>query len=123
MTVNNERAENSVEFYRPQGCRYVKHDAKVADFTAADTNKHITALTGLPANTIAAVLAASRVAGTGNLYVYMDAAVTYGSRIMPQSPSVGLGEVVSTDGASVAFANSVANDDWNVWCTGYWVNT
>jgi len=101
------------------GMQFFAYNAKVADITHADTNKHTVSLAtmGLPLNTVAMVILVNRVAGTGNIRVYSNEGTT----------SADLVNSGGRNWITIGLANqrlqydlTVANDDWDLFCLGYW---
>jgi len=101
----------------------VPTNGKIADITHADTNKHLLTLAAALGETrkiIAVQLWAFRQAGAGEFRTY---------------PNEGLLEVgyvqfgpaqwtVIADGTQrLQYSLSVANDDWDLYCIGYMVET
>jgi len=90
--------------------------SKIADITHADVNEHTLtpAALGLPANTVAILMKADRIVGTGNLNVRTvaaGAAMTFinGDEMFWPVDNTGV----------FRYSLSVANDDWDIGCYGY----
>ena len=102
---------------------FVPDNTKVADITHADVNHHTITLAtmGLPVTAVCLILGAMRQGGTGMFYAY------------PNEGGVGfyIGHVGGTSYAkSVGIINqrleynlTVANDDFDLYCFGYWIES
>ena len=99
---------------------FVPYNGKIADINESDTNKHtldLASALGEARKIIAVIIRASRVSGTGNFYAYPNEGTT--------DESVGEGAgmtklIVIKDGTQrLQYAQSVSNDDWDLFCFGY----
>jgi len=117
LTVNNERSDNSVEFYRDRVARIVPTTGKIYDITHADTNEHTVALPATyPANTKAIIITGIRIAGTGYVRIKSVSGGTgYDSCLDVRFQYMW---IRATDGLFY-YNLSVANDDFDVYATGY----
>ena len=97
---------------------FTPHNGKVADITHADVAKHTITLAtmGLPTNATALILTVSRVAGAGVLRFYPNEGGFY------IRPSGVVGETIVVVGIinqRLQYSQSVANDDFDLYCFGY----
>jgi hypothetical protein len=101
------------------GMNFYGHNEKiVAGLTEADTLRHYLDLSAyVPKNCVAIIIYASRVTGTGNLVVFPYEG-THGLKI-------GSGEefchVVAIKNQRLQYSLTVANDVWNIFMFGYFV--
>jgi len=99
---------------------FIPYDAKIADINESDTNEHSLNLATALSETrtiVAVFLSWSRLAGTGLLGVYSKtSAARYSGYI---STSEETTTVVLDDSPNLYYKQSVANDDFDVFCTGY----
>jgi len=93
---------------------------KIADIQENDTVQHIIDVSAIvPPGTVALLLRAIRMGGTGSLYVYP----------MSGTELFSLGSAVSTNppfitpilDREILWKNTVANDDWDIYLFGYFV--
>ena len=100
---------------------FVRCAQKIADITEADVNKHTITMDamGLPMNTIKIQVSMIRIAGTGIMVFYPynsalgikpdnSSSVT---TLRPREIGIEHGELV--------YNLTVANDDFDIYCTGY----
>ena len=98
---------------------FVPYNAKIADINEADINKHFldleTAL-GETRKIVALTVLVIRIAGTGNFVLYPNEG--FASRTLS---SYGVWDMfVIADGTQRAqYRQTVADDDWDLWCLGY----
>jgi hypothetical protein len=107
---------------------FIPYNGKIADITEADTSKHYLtlandagtgAIAGETRKIIAICLAASRISGTGDFYVYPNEGTRY-LDIGTSAVTYGRGFIVIADGTQrLQYSQSVANDDWDLYCLGY----
>jgi len=98
---------------------FVPYNGKIANINETDTSKHFLDLaTALSENRtiIGVILRGARISGTGVLYTYPDEGVSSNTIITGQS-SVDI--IISAGTQRLQYAQSVANDDWDVVCFGY----
>jgi len=101
--------------FQSEMTRIVPATGKIYDLTHADTNEHTAALpSGYPANTKAIHVKAIRAAGTGSILLK---SVTGGDAIILAHNAHGLWFRAAN--GSFYYELSVANDDWNIYATGY----
>lgn len=100
---------------------FTPYNAKVADITHADTNKHTITLAelGLPANAVALLLQANRVSGTGSLRGYPNEGVY---PLYLGQGSIQPGIVFGIINERLEYDLTVINDDWDLLCMGYWTS-
>lgn len=102
---------------------YVPYNAKIADINEVDTNLHTLDLaTALSEsrNITAVIISHTRIAGTGNLQVYPNE----GSRYLNVDwASAGTTVVLAAGTNRLQYKQSVANDDFDLYCLGYIVTT
>lgn len=98
----------------------MSYNGKVADITYADVNKHNLTLTqlGLPNNTVAAILGSQRMSGSGLLVVY-PANGAFGHYISAAGQAYT--KLVNLDNGILTHKVSVANDDYDLYCFGYFI--
>jgi len=100
--------------------RLIPYNDKIADISEADTADHTldleTAL-GETRKIISILLWAARISGTGSLWAYPNE----GAIAMPIGPDRAfLAEVAIKDGTQrLKYYQSVAGDDWDLYCFGY----
>lgn len=112
---------------RPVKQFFVPYNGKIADITHADTNKHTLilanaagtgAIAGETRKIIAVYIGVTRMAGTGEVFVFPNEGATY----------LNLGYLVFYGRGFHVIANgtqrwqyklSVANDDFDLYCLGY----
>jgi len=99
---------------------FVPYNGKIADIKEADTSKHtlnLATVLGETREIIMAELCAVRVSGTGELRAYPNEGTEY------VNLSFGYGRtwtIIIKDGTQrVQYAQSVANDDFDLYCYGY----
>jgi len=100
---------------------FVPYNAKIADITHADTNKHTLALdTALSeTRTIIAILVSHvRQGGTGDFYIYPNEGTdfTYSSNLYKGDSQL---IIIAAGTQRLQYGLSVANDDWDLYCWGY----
>ena len=100
---------------RGQTCGYVPANVKIADIQEADVLKHTIDLAdlGLPLDTIVLHLKVQRIAGAGAFQVYPNEG---GQNIWLASGGEAL---VGLTNQRLQYAQSVAMDDWDLYCIGY----
>jgi len=90
--------------------------AKIADLQENDTTPHILDLSSfVPRGCVAVLLTPVRVTGTGQFQIYSRSAGTL---------TVNLGtaiNIVPIKNQEVKWENSAANDDWDIYLYGYFV--
>lgn len=91
---------------------------KIADLTHADTAEYTKTTTelGLPANTVALLVLATRIAGTGKFRVFTKSS---GAEMKIVHTEAGIWPIDDT--GVFRYAMQVNNDDWDIFCFGYWV--
>jgi len=97
--------------------RFFGHNEKIVEgLTEADTKKHYLDLSRfVPVNTTAIIVRAVRISGSGTFYVYPNEG--NGSHtIDSMSPTL-----VAIKNQRLQYALEVANDVWNIWLFGYFV--
>jgi len=90
---------------------------KIADLQENDTVSHILDLSPfVPPATLAVLLVADRASGTGSFRVYpkSDASANWTS-------SLGVPTLFTIVDQELKWKNSVANDDWDIYLLGYFV--
>jgi len=99
--------------------RFVAFNGKVADISHADINKHEITLAamGLPTQIVAMIVATDRVAGTGNFDIYPNEGTVYIRAGLNFYETV----VAAIRNERLQYSLSVANDDFDLMCFGYWV--
>jgi hypothetical protein len=106
---------------------FVPYNAKIADITHADTNKHTLtlanaggtgAITGETRKIIALLWTTSRIAGTGYVYSYSNEGAN-----MQQGPtwigSYDVTTIIANGTQRLQYSLTVANDDFDMYCYGY----
>ena len=98
---------------------FVPFNAKVADITHGDVNKHeITLATlGLPENVVVLELGVVRVVGTGSFLTFPNEGAT--DRNL--STETRFGGSIGIINQRLQYRLSVINDDFDVYCFGYWL--
>lgn len=107
---------------------FVPFNGKIADITEADTNTHLLtlanaggtgAIAGETRKVIMVICGFQRIAGTGGFRLYPNE----GANTVTFSPIIGTSltlSVVIADGTQrVQYSQTVANDDWDLYCFGY----
>jgi len=108
-----------VEKDSPLMPRFIPYNGKIADISEPDTEKHyldLEAALGESRKIIAVFLCMNRISGTGVLRWFPNegANYTYGTWLSP------LLCIIIKDGTQRAqYQQSVANDDFDVYCYGY----
>ena len=98
---------------------FVSYNAKIADINEVDTNKHFldlqTALTETR-NIIAVTLGRLRNSGTGNINTFPNEGI-----VQLTIDSYGIGDmvIIATGTNRLQYAQTVANDDFDLICKGY----
>jgi len=102
---------------------FVSMNAKIADISEADTNKHLITLIamGLPANAKVILLGAKRISGTGALDVFPDEG-TEATRVGDSANMYGKNFAIGVTDERLQYALTVANDDFDLYCLGYWTS-
>ena len=101
---------------------FVPYNAKIADITESDTNKHTLDLETALSETrkiVVVMLYGQRISGTGDLHSYPNEGAD------PQWVGHGLGadgHVIKDGTQRLQYAQTVANDDWDLYCMGYIVD-
>jgi len=103
----------------PQKQIFVPYNGKIADITHADTEKHFLDLAAALSETrkiVSVLVALTRVAGTGNFYIYPNEGDAFiGLSIYRMSE-----DCVIADGTQrLQYALTVANDDFDLYCFSY----
>lgn len=103
---------------------FVPYSGKIADINESDTSTHTldleTAL--IETRTIVGIsIKAVRIAGTGSFYTYPNEGVL---AIRPGYVDAGswlttIFIIIKADSQRLQYAQSVANDDWDLYCLGY----
>jgi len=102
---------------------FIPYDGKIADITHPDTNKHTLDLATILTETrkiIGLIIYIFRMAGTGGFIVYPAEGAT-GLWISngDKSPTI----VIADGTQRLQYSLYVANDDWDIYCSGYVVET
>ena len=103
---------------------FVPYNSKIADVTHPDTNKHtIDLATALPETRtiIGVIVAAQRISGTGYLSGYANESTQWTSISGVWSSSVFIGIAAATN--RLQYSQGVADDDFDLYCLGYFVET
>ena len=105
---------------------FIPYNAKIADITHADTNKHTLelanaagtgAIAGETRKIVMVGLRAIRIAGTGSLNVWPNEGA-FRAYIVTDGGSTT--ECVLAAGTNrLQYSLTVANDDWDLYCIGY----
>jgi len=99
--------------------RFIPYNGKIADISETDTAKHfldLEAALGEKRKIIAVVLNAYRVTGTG----HFDAFPNEGTRMARITFSTNTATIVIRDGTQrLQYAQTVAGDDFDLYCLGY----
>lgn len=98
---------------------FVPYNAKIADISHADILKHTLDLSvALPETRkiIAVIVGAQRMAGTGNFYVYPNEGVT---GMWCRHDQFYPFTIISNGTQRLQYAQTVAGDDWDLYCVGY----
>lgn len=102
---------------------FVPYNGKIADITHADTNKHtldLAAALGETRTIIAVILNVARIAGTGDFRVYPNEGAKFlYIEMWNQSDFV----VIASNSQRLQYNQTVANDDFDLYCLGYVVET
>lgn len=95
---------------------------KVADITEADINLHTITLAtlGFPLNTRILILGSVRVAGTGVFRVYPNEG---GTALQIGGGAVERGKPIGIINERLQYNLTVINDDWDLYCWGYWIES
>lgn len=110
---------------------FVPYNGKIADIAEADALKHFLtlantagtgAIAGETRKIITVWLSATRVIGTGMLFGYSNEGVT--ASVISFSLADRSRIIIIKDGTQrLQYAQSVANDDWDLYCLGYVVES
>jgi len=93
---------------------------KIADLKENDTTVHTEDLSSiLPPGTQAIIIRANRVSGTGYLLVYPTSGPT--STLFVDENQTPAGATIPIKNQELKWKNTVANDDWDVYLFGYFV--
>ena len=93
---------------------------KIADLQENDTATHIEDLSAiLPPGTIAILIRGNRVTGTASLYAYPMSEDTVCK--IGDSDAIKVPQIIPIKNRELKWANSVANDDWDIFMFGYFV--
>lgn len=108
---------------------FVSYNGKIADITHADTLTHLLtlangagtgAIAGETRKNIALIISSYRMAGTGNLRVYPNE----GAGLRYTNSDYSATDCVIANGTQrLQYSLSVANDDFDLYCWGYIVET
>ena len=102
---------------------FVPYNGKIADITHADTSKHTVDLASALSETrkiVAITLFPTRITGTGGFRVYPNE----GTSLFNVPTGYPFSDVVIADGTNrLQYSLSAANDDWDLYCFGYVVET
>jgi hypothetical protein len=108
---------------------FVPYNGKIADISKTDTNKYYLtlansagtgAITGETRKIIAVLIGANRMAGTGSFYVYPNEGQSIVVVNYPWSGAFYIHYIVVKDGTQrLQYSQSVANDDFDLYCFGY----
>lgn len=91
--------------------------AKILDLQENDTTVHVEDLSAfVPPGTLAILMVPDRVSGTGSFKVYHRSHPTTSHALT--SEVAGLATIKDQE---LRWKNSVANDDWDIWLLGYFV--
>jgi hypothetical protein len=104
---------------------FVPYNGKIADIKEADTNKHYLtlansagtgAIAGETRKIIAIIPYGSRVSGSGSVRAYPNEGTSYiNISAYDATPMV----VIANNTQRLQYNQSVANDDWDLYCFGY----
>lgn len=99
--------------------QFVPHNGKIADITHTDINHHTITMAsmGLPPNVALIILQASRISGSGTLDIYPARGTT--AYRFTGSILIEMASIAITDGL-IEYNLNTANDDWDIYCLGYW---
>ena len=104
---------------------YTPMAEKIADLTHADANKHTITLSalGIPDNAVAVLVWGKRITGTGQLYAYpLEGAEPIRIGMAGDVGGTYYLQLVPVANARLEYALTVANDDWDLWCFGYFTS-
>jgi len=91
--------------------------SQIADLQENDTVTHLLDLSSIvPPGCIAVILFVRRISGTGAFKVYPRSGTVY-----YQLASFDNSSVVTIENQELMWANTVANDDWDLYLGGYFV--
>jgi len=100
--------------------RFVPYNNKIADINESDTNKHfldLEAALGETRKIVGLIIRADRVSGSGVFYIYPNEGTA-----MAVYLSSGLSSpicLIKEGSQRLQYRQSVANDDWDIYCFGY----
>jgi len=87
---------------------------KIADLQENDTTAHTEDISAsVPPEVMAILVYANRISGTGNLRIYMGSGTAY-CYISPSNSAI-----ITIVNQELKWANSVNNDDWDIYLYGY----
>jgi hypothetical protein len=104
---------------------FVPYNGKIADITHADTDKHYLtlansagtgAIAGETRKIVAITIKTNRMAGSGAFYMYPNEGT---SSYAISSGVVGSMIVIADGTQRLQYNQTVAGDDWDVYCLGY----
>ena len=113
--------EGGFSFSHKKGQTFVPYNAKIADITHADTNKHTLDLATALSETrkiVAVNLSGTRIAGTGYFDVYPNEGTYYVELGAYNAYSRGY-HAIANGTQRIQYRLSVANDDYDIYCFGY----
>jgi len=99
--------------------RFIPYNGKIADISEADTEKHyldLEAALGETRKIIAIILNAVRVTGTGNFDAYPNEG-THEARITFRTNTATI--IIKPGTQRLQYAQTVAGDDFDLYCLGY----
>ena len=105
---------------------FVPYNGKIADITKADTNNHfldLAAALGETRKIIVVIVRAYRVSGVGTMFAYPNEGsqkVQIGNSLSGQENTLGVIGIADGTG-QLQYSQGLANDDWDLYCFGYWV--
>ena len=100
----------------------VPYNAKIADITETYTNKHFLDLAAALSETrkiVTISFSAGRIAGTGGFVVYANEGALASSYLVYDNDMRTVHLAAGTN--RLQYSLSVANDDFDLYCLGYWV--
>jgi len=102
--------------------KFIPYDQKIADIQENDTTDHYIDLTAVfPGVEIVAIhICAIRSSGTGYLKVWPAELSNNSIFLLKETANTNAAWVILADGLNrIMWRNSVANDDWDIYCFGY----